>query len=279
MTLLLIIDGDPLAHLACRYDRWQAKCKREDDKLLVNIGEDGTKEHLEYTKEENRKYMEESWDNFLKLVESLQEKFYTNDYLMAVKGDGNFRMEIFPEYKANRRRAAIARPDNRRTFVDAVTQLSVEEGMSEPAHGREADDLVRIWAENAIREKRDFIVCTIDKDLKCIPGRFYDPKKKEMFDISEEEAKRHYYEQILQGDQSDGIPGVPGMGPITAQKSLEGCVTDEDYQETIAGHYIAAYDKEWVEMLTLNGRLIHIQKTLDDVFSVEDWAIVQELER
>jgi 5'-3' exonuclease len=241
------------------------------------LDEEGERVHLEFTQREDRKYMEDSWEKFQKDLSELLEMFYTEDYIMAVKGDDNFRDILYPEYKANRRRQAEKRPDNRRKFVNAVTELAIMEDIAIPAHGREADDLVRIWAEESIAEGEDFVVVTIDKDLKCIPGKFYDPSKKISFTITPEEAMRHYYEQLIQGDPTDNIPGVPGVGPVGAEEAVRYCFTDEAYQDVVVGHYIAAYEDEWFEMLELNGKLIHIQKTMDDIFNLAEWPIAQEL--
>jgi len=273
----LVIDGDILVHLACRYDRWQTKCKKEGKYLLVNLNEEGTKEHLEYTKREDEKYMRESWENFEKLVNTLVDELWAIGYFMAVKGEGNFRHDLYSEYKANRARQKEKRPDNRSKFVNAITKLAVLNGYATPADGMEADDLVRIKAEELRESGEDFTIVTIDKDLRCIPGKFYDPKKKEHFEISEEEATKFYYEQLLSGDSSDNIPGVPGVGPINAQKMLAGINSEEEYQEIVVSNYLAAYEDDWEVMLELNGKLLYILKSIDDSFSMADWPIVKEL--
>ena len=276
MPPLLCIDGDILMHLACRYDRWQQKCKREGDVLLVEINENGYVLE-EFTKEEDRKYMEESWKNFKKLLNKIQDDCWSSDFKMAVRGDNNFRDEIWPEYKANRRRQAVKNPSRRIEFVKAITELAVFEGYAVPAHGREADDLVRIWAEECIKENREHIVVTNDKDLRCIPGKFYDPKENVLFEVDAETAMANYYTQLLCGDSTDNIPGVPGLGVKGATNLISTLSTEEEYQEAVIANYISAYQDEWHDMLILNGKLIHIQRTMDDVFSVDNWPLAIEL--
>ena len=278
----LIIDGDPICHLSCRYDRWQSKVKREQETLLIKLNNAGEKERLEYTKEEDRKYMEESWKNFQNFIVTLQDQFFTEEYVMAVAGKNNFRLDVWPDYKVNRRRQREKHPDNRQRFVKAITQLSIKEGYAIPADGREADDMVRIWAEQCRAMGEDYVVVTIDKDLKCIPGKFYDPKLKKTFEVTEEEALQFYYRQLIEGDTTDGIPGVPGVGTVGSDNAVKGVYDEETLQEIVANlYYTAYYDEEdedaWFDMLELNGQLIHIQKTMDDKFTAKDWPFVKQL--
>ena len=54
--------------------------------------------------------------------------------------------------------------------------------------------------------------------MKCIPGKHWLMHKKEMIVVSEEDAMRHYYQQLLKGDPTDNIPGVPRVGEVKAAK-------------------------------------------------------------
>lgn len=56
-----------------------------------------------------------------------------------------------------------------------------------------------------------------DKDLKQIPGLHFDFGKKELYHIDEEEAFTNLCYQMLIGDSTDCIPGLPGVGPKKAK--------------------------------------------------------------
>ena len=57
-----------------------------------------------------------------------------------------------------------------------------------------------------------------DKDLLQIPGlHIYRGK---YLTIDELESVRFLYKQILTGDSTDNIQGVPGIGPVNADKLL-----------------------------------------------------------
>jgi 5'-3' exonuclease len=143
--------------------------------------------------------------------------------------------------------------------------------MAVPAHGKEADDLLRIWQTEAEANGEDYVICSIDKDLKCMPGRHLNIKKNVFSVVTPEEATRFYYEQILQGDPTDNIKGVPNIGPKKAKSFLERCNSESEFQSTVVSVYHAAFEDDWEKELKLNGSLIHLLRTEDDKFSIDSW--------
>jgi hypothetical protein len=273
MSKLAIIDGDVLAYNACK-PRWHKKARIENDTTVVSLDDNGKKVPLEFSKEEDRYYLEESWENFKMLLNNMVDNLYCADYIMAVAGNNNFRKTLYSEYKMNRH----ADPTKQNPFVPSLRTLAVMEELAIRAEEREADDLIRIWAEEARNADIDYIICSIDKDLLCIPGTHWRIHKNELVEVSELEAMRNYYKQLIIGDPSDNIPGVPGVGPKTADKLLN-CVTEEyEFQCVVVNEYLAAYDTKWKDYLLANGKLIHLQKHPTDYFSLNNWEIVKELE-
>lgn len=270
---IAIIDGDVLCYQACK-PRWEKKARITDGVAFISLDEHGKRIPLEWTKEEDREYLEQSWDWLQKDLRTLVDKVYCQDYLMAVKGDKNFRNNLYPEYKLNRH----ADPNKQNHFVPVLRQLAVAEDLAVAAHGMEADDLMRIWAEEAKANGDDFIICSIDKDLKCIPGKHYLMHKQELIEVSEEDAIRHYYEQLLKGDPTDNIPGVPRVGEVKARKILENLSTEAEFQERVVEQYLIAYGEAyWKDYLLSNGKMIYLKKHKDDYFDLSSWPIIQEL--
>jgi hypothetical protein len=94
--------------------------------------------------------------------------------------------------------------------------------------------------------------------------------------MSEEAALKFYYEQLLMGDATDGIPGVPKVGPIKAKKYLEGSVNETTHREIVMQTYYTAYGVErWREELILTGHLIYLRKHHEDKFTLEGWPDVE----
>ena len=146
--------------------------------------------------------------------------------LYAVKGTGNFRKDLSPDYKSQR-------PELDKEVRDKLNYLhkyAVSKGAVQ-ADGMEADDLVSIWAREALDRKEEYVICGIDKDLLQIPGHHYNYGKDTWQLIVEEEAIHNLYLQCLTGDATDNIPGLKGIGPKKAAKILEGIPLDKQWKK------------------------------------------------
>ena len=148
--------------------------------------------------------------------------FAVPDLLVAVKGRGNFRKELYPEYKMNRPELA---PEIKEALNYGHNYMK-EEWNAQESTGMEADDLVAIWAKECRDMERSYTVVGIDKDLLQIPGKHYNFKRQEHRVVSEEEAYMLLMQQCLTGDTSDNIPGIKGIGPKKASKILTGIPRD-----------------------------------------------------
>jgi 5'-3' exonuclease len=259
--LIALIDGDILAHNCC-YNRSDGVTYMDDDGNVIP---------QEFTQAQDTEYRKNIWMNFQRMLDVIMEETFASDYCMAVKGEGNYRDEIFSEYKKHR---ANGQPN---LFVPFVRQMAVDEGLAIAADGREADDLLRIWANECKAHNIDYVICSIDKDLLMIPGKHYNIRSKETIEVSELDAKRNFYEQVLKGDATDNIPGIWKMGPVKAKKALAHCTTDEEFQTAVVEEYIKANGDEWAEYLLANAKLINIQNTYDDYFCFDNWPIAQEI--
>ena len=277
MGKLAIIDGDVLCHLACA-PRWQDKAKKFDtagggEYVATQLDADGSKQVIEFSADEDNLYLDKSWKSFQSRLQQLLETLYCTDYVMAVQGDGNFRKTLYPDYKGNRHKD----PKKQNKFVPIIRHFAVQEGLAIWSHGREADDFVRIWAEEARASGDDFIVCSIDKDLMRIEGMHYRMREKQIVMVDAKFGQRFYYQQLLCGDGGDNIPGLPGIGPKTAPKLLEEVGTEEEFQEIVIEQYMTAYGDDWWSYLLSNGKMIHIQSAVDDYFTLEEWPLAQAL--
>ena len=138
--------------------------------------------------------------------------------LVAIKGQGNFRKDMYSKYKANRKDLD----------EDVKKALNYGHGYMQGkydaimADGMEADDLVSIWAYEAMEYEREYTIVGIDKDLLQIPGTHYNFSKKITTEVSADEADLKLMLQCLTGDTSDNIPGIKGIGPKKAEKILAG---------------------------------------------------------
>ena len=148
------------------------------------------------------------------------------------KGGSDLRNEIFPEYKANR----DVTPDAIKIAVPYIQDLL--RAMHIPiieVSGYEADDLIGTIAKQAEKENYQVFMVTPDKDFAQLVSEnifMYKPARMgngiEIWGIPEVLAKFEIErpEQVIDflgmmGDTADNIPGLPGVGEVTAKKLLK----------------------------------------------------------
>ncbi len=161
------------------------------------------------------------------------EKNYASRYGAVVfdLGKCKSRIEIHPEYKANR----SPMPDELRAQISTIRQVVEAFGYPLLEHeGSEADDLIGALAKyftnysvKIISSDKD-IAQVIDKRIEMlIPGRKgggFDKRGIDevvaKFAVSPTEIVDYL---SLIGDSSDNIPGIAGVGPKTAAVLIEKC--------------------------------------------------------
>lgn len=142
-----------------------------------------------------------------------------NSYEVYLTGKDNFRLKIQPDYKANRD------PNHKPHWYAEIKEYLIDQHGAVVVDGEEADDILGI---RQMTEETDFTcICSKDKDLDCIPGFHYNwspSKEKEgVYAISDVEARRFFYTQVLTGDSTDNIPGIyKSIGKKATKKMKEG---------------------------------------------------------
>ena len=138
-----------------------------------------------------------------RLVEDILTGINAEEYKLFLSGKNNFRKEIYPEYKANRKQP---KPKH----LEACRRYLLEHWEASLVDGYEADDAL------GMNQTPETVICSLDKDLKMIPGVHYDFVKKELSVVTPEAAMRTFYTQLLTGDSGDNIKGCPGIGKVKA---------------------------------------------------------------
>lgn len=159
-------------------------------------------------------------------------------YLAFSDPDDNFRRALSgDDYKSNR--AGQRKP---------LAYWEVRERGLGTFHGGflprlEADDMLGIMMTS---RPDDFILWSLDKDLKQIPGPCI---------VDEDVIVRHplecdqfFYRQVLSGDTTDGYSGCPGVGGQTAQRVIEDFVKlVPEKREVTRGPRKGEIETRWVE--------------------------------
>lgn len=148
------------------------------------------------------------------------------------KGGSELRNTIFPEYKAHR----DATPEAIKIAVPYIQDLlkAMHIPIIEVA-GYEADDLIGTIAKQAEKQNYQVFMVTPDKDFAQLVSEnifMYKPARMgngiEIWGVPEVLAKFEIErpDQVIDflgmmGDAADNIPGLPGVGEVTAKKLLK----------------------------------------------------------
>jgi DNA polymerase-1 len=190
----------------------------------------------------------------LSRLEDLMERTLFNvnasEYKAFLTGKDNFRKKIYPLYKANR---TAPRP----IHLEACRNYLVNEWQAEVVTRIEADDILGM--EQTLSASPTVIV-SIDKDLRQIPGQHFNFVKLDWSEVDEYTGWFNFYRQFLEGDASDNIRGVDGIGPKKAEKLLYGRTPEEMFQ-------IIRELYENDERMLMNGRCLYIMRKEKDIWN------------
>lgn len=201
-----------------------------------------------------------------------------------------FRNEIFADYKANRQ----AMPDDLALQLPLIKEFVEVYGLkSYAAQGYEADDVIGTLATQACKDFHVEIL-TGDRDaLQLINAttqvllnkksdvELYDEKK--FIDEYGFEPSKLVDFKALRGDQSDNIPGVKGVGQVSATNLIKDFGTLENIlarRDTIKAKKLRSALENFSDDAIMSKRLAKIDCNVPDIyFNPTDCAIVPDLDR
>lgn len=253
----LLIDGDIILYRAC------LACEDQCYRVYVNGQEEfGYLEEYRYKRDIPEQYLTEEYSiypegnakeplqvalyNIKSMITGIKNTFPgASEVKIYLGGSTNFRKDIFPEYKAGRHRRPVYKQD-------ALDYMQKNHG-AQIVDGMETDDQL------GIEQSDKTIICSIDKDLLMVPGAHYNFIKQEHVTITEEEACQRFFRQVIQGDITDNITGIKGIGPKTLDK-----LSPLDYTSVI-DTYKKHYGEGYEDKLNLAARLIWILRNESDM--------------
>ena len=178
----------------------------------------------------------------------------SDQYQCFLTGRNNFRYELYPLYKANRK------DKPKPVHLEACRKYLVESWNAIISNGNEADDLIGI-AATISDSMMDYIICSIDKDLKQIPGHHFNFVTKDHVFVSPIEGLKSFYKQLILGDVSDNIQGYDGKARQKWPKFMQYHSDAIDYcsNEIEMYNYVKDMYGADIDLLT-NGKLLFIQR-------------------
>ncbi len=210
----------------------------------------------------------------------------TEDPVLYITEGRTFRFGIAKRkpYKGTRKEKKPWHFDNLTVYFKDVLKCEVIKDI-------EADYAMAI---RQLAEPEDFddttIICTRDKDLRQVPGWHYgwELGRQPSFgpELVTKEGSLHlsdnnkltgtglpfFYAQVLMGDASDNIPGLPGWGPVRAYEYLnESDNMGKDIYDAYIKHY--GFESDGEEELLEQGQLLWMTRRLNADGSPQLWYI------
>ncbi len=198
------------------------------------------------------------------LLRILKEKAPTHMAICFDMQGPTFRHDMCDTYKANR----PPMPDDLSCQIPYIHKLSEAHGIPIlKEQGMEADDIIASAARLLQRQGHKVVVVSGDKDLLLLADTTitnWEPMKNIVMDL--EFIKQKYKinpENLLDyfaliGDTADNIPGIPGVGPVTAQKLLN----EYETLDNLLAHLDRLKKSKLKENLIANGKMALLSRDL-----------------
>ena len=176
--------------------------------------------------------LSEAKEIFAETISSFLEDFKTKEYIIALSDKENFRKDILPAYKANRKNKPKPVQYNfLREWVEDEYKTMCRPGL-------EGDDILGILATSPVIIKNpNKIIISLDKDMKTLPARYYDSGKEKRKRITEQEANYNHMLQTLTGDTADNYKGLQGVGKVNAERIINKDMTYQEMWQAVLSAY------------------------------------------
>jgi len=150
------------------------------------------------------------------LAKWLKEAGKLKDFYMVYSVGKNFRHDLYPDYKANRKDI------ERHPCFDGLKAEVIDRMDAIFEEGIEADDLIGIRCSE-FPEKT--LAISADKDFATIPCNLMIPsshgrKHADWHHFTEDEANLNWLRQAMTGDTIDNYKGIPRVGIVGATKVI-----------------------------------------------------------
>jgi len=213
----------------------------------------------------------------LNTIRMYRQKFPKKDYgdtIIACDASGNWRKEVFPQYKANRKKSRDASLFDWDAAFEILNEVREELRNNFPykliqINGCEADDIIGTLAYNTqeFGQFENVVIISNDNDFAQLQVmdnvKQFGPLQKKF--IVEKNPKLKLLTHIFKGDAGDGVPNVLSGDNVfvegtrqtpVSQKKLDAMIKDLDDGELL-------YAASWYRNYQRNQRLVDLKYTPD----------------
>ena len=215
-------------------------------------------------------------------LRSYKQKFADEygEMIIACDDKNYWRKQLFPYYKANRKKTRDASEINWTQVFEIFNKVKQEIRDNFPyrviqVDSAEADDIIATLVKHRsepvliLSGDKDFVQLQMDNDVKQ-----YDPVRKKW--ISHNDPRKFLFEHILKGDQGDGVPNVLSDDDTFVANKRQRPLTQKKI-EAVYNQGIMFLDKELEKNFKRNRQLVdlsmipeNIRKQVLDKYHEED---------
>jgi hypothetical protein len=213
--------------------------------------------------------VENALHNAKSLINRTMAALGSTDIIVYLSGPTNFRDEIatIRPYKGNRDET------HKPTHGPAIIEYLHKKYNVVVSENEEADDIVsyshyRMWLDDDMST----VIASTDKDLDMIPGLHYNFIKEESYYVTPDEGMKFFYTQLLTGDSTDNIPGVPKVGKVRAAKYLAEATTEREMFDIALSLYVEGYPEDPAGALDENAQLLWMRR-----YPLQWWVAPEEV--
>lgn len=191
--------------------------------------------------------------------------FFNNEvkYKVFLTGRNNFRYRIstISRYKGNR--VKLRKPEHLQACRDYIS----ENWNTIETSGEEADDAM------GYNQTDTTCILSTDKDMNLIPGWHGMwvtnwNKKFKTWEVTELEALRNFYTQLIIGDSGDNILGLFGIAKNSVYvKRIQELETEEDMFDLVYQLYYQRFRNYAEPFMLETGRLLWIRRKPDELWN------------
>lgn len=210
-----------------------------------NKNPDFTEDDLEYLKSKLSEMI-------MKVVNNIEKYFDIEALYIFIRGNNNFRKQIFPEYKANR--------PPKPPLVNNLYDYIKETYQAICADSCEAEDMIFSFCKKL---NNDCIIAYCDHDLEEIQDAIlYNYQKDFWKRLTPKQALHNKYYKLICGEPGDGANFTPKIGKAYFNKNFTLGMSEEEYEEKSKIAFLKCWktEEKSEEMFNLAKQIIFLKQ-------------------
>jgi hypothetical protein len=187
----------------------------------------------------------------MKIINKIENYIDIEALFMFIRGESNFRKELFPEYKSNRKQKS--------PLTDFLYKHMEIKWNAIKSQNCESEDMCY---SGALKLNKDCVILYCDHDIEEIDTAWlYNYQRDKWSCLTEAEGRLNRVKKLILGESGDGVNLSKGLG----KKHFESFYNENMTEEEIENQLLKSYTKVWKteelakEKLELAKKLLYLK--------------------